>query len=387
MLLHFRLYATLAVIGGAIVGVTGAGYAEWTEPVCHSELNDFENGFGGNQPCISSDGLSIFYRRQVLGIGYMLFEAWREEPTGPFTEERMLEELPTISISGMRQPWVSRDGLRLYFNEAMPEDGKWRQYSIIGTATRNSVTEQWERGRDLLELHVPKTTDSSPILTADELTIIWVASRPTPAADPRFFTATRASIEEPFSNEREIPELPVVGAFYPYLSGDGLRVYFTASRPDNGKNNIYMMTRPSLCEPFGNMEHLEGVSGPDAGANSPYLSPDEKTIYFGSGRGDTFYERGTWVSYWIDDPYDVAVESIAAAIAAKREAIAAITSGLDKDREVLEALDELGETGDIDPKYIEAARRYVLNAIKRQMRVIAELEKSIRELEKALEEL
>ncbi len=390
MLLHFRLYAAMAVIGGAILGVAGAGYAEWTEPACHSELNDFENGYVGFQPCISSDGLSIFFVRQVPdprpGNYYMLFEAWREEPSGPFAEERELEELTPIG-GWIREPRVSRDGLRLYYSEGIPEGGKWGQYAIIRTATRNSVTEQWEKGRDLLELHVPKTADASPTFTADELTIIWMAKRPTPAAPYRFFTATRASVEEPFSNERELPELAGLGAYNPHLSGDGLRVYFVAPRPDNGLNNIYRMTRASLSEPFGNIEHLDGVSGPDAGGSSPHLSPDEKTIYFHGSRGGTLYESGIWVSYWIEDPYAAAVESIEDAIAAKREAIAAITSGLDKDREVLEALNELGETGDIDPAYIEGAKKHVFHAIKRQIKAIAELKKSIRELEKALEEL
>ena len=87
------------------------------------------------------------------------------------------------------------------------------------------------------------------------------------------------------------------------------------------------------------------------------------------------------------DPYAATVKSIEAAIAAKHETIAAIISDTDKDREVLEALDELGEMGDIDPEYIEAARKHVLHAINRQMKAIAELEKGIRELEKALEEI
>jgi len=87
------------------------------------------------------------------------------------------------------------------------------------------------------------------------------------------------------------------------------------------------------------------------------------------------------------DPYAATVESIEAAIAAKHETIAAIISDTDKDREVLEALDELDKTGEIDPNYIEAARRHVLHAINRQMKAIAELKKGISELERALEEL
>ena len=97
-------------------------------------------------------------------------------------------------------------------------------------------------------------------------------------------------------------ELTGLGAGHPHLSGDGLRVYFGANRPGTVFPNIYMMTRPSLSEPFGNIEHLDGVSGPDAAAGGPHLSSDEKTIYFHGGRGPTLYEKGIWVSYWKAPP-------------------------------------------------------------------------------------
>ena len=59
MLLHFRLYVTMAVIGGAILGGTGAGYAEWSEPACHSELNDFVNGYVGSKVWFQKRDLSV----------------------------------------------------------------------------------------------------------------------------------------------------------------------------------------------------------------------------------------------------------------------------------------------------------------------------------------
>ena len=388
MLQHFRLYATLAVIGGAILFCGNVGIAEWTEPVNLSELNNFETGQTGTQPCISSDGLSIFYVRQVFELGpgdsFYILEARRDNLDEPFGSEKVLTELGNAG-NFINNPWISRDGLRLYRGQWI-HDGV-ASVTVLKMAFRNTVSEGWQEGRVISEFHIPGLSDAHCTLTSDELTILWMSKRPSRSDPYRIFTATRGSVHLPFSAPVEVTELSEIGAYNPHLSGDGLRVYFSAPRPDNGALNIYMMTRLSLDEPFGNIEHLEGVSGPDAGASSPHLSPDEKTIYFHGGRGDTLYEKGTWVSYWIDDPYDVAVESIAAAIAAKRETIAAITLTLDKERAALEALDELAETGDIDPKYIEAARRWVSNAIKRQMKVIDELEKSISELEKALEEL
>ncbi len=388
MRLHFRLYATMAVIVGAFLFCGDIAIAEWTEPVNLSELNDFDNGYAGTQPCISSDGLSIFYRRRVPNadgvLHYLLFEAVRDDISGVFTSERGLWELNPNSTH-VNNPWISRDGLRLYYAQVEYRGGRFQRY--IKMAARGSVQDQWVPVRTFDEIHTINYIDSEPTLSEDELTMVWRSVKHQSTLTYAIYTATRESVYLPFSAPVEVVELAGLGAYNPHLSGDGLRIYFGAPRPDNGQINIYMMTRASLAEPFGNIEHLDGVTGPAAGGSSPHLSPDEKTIYFHGGRGDTLYERGTWVSYWIDDPYDVAVESIEAAIAAKREAIAVITSSLDKDRDVLDALNELGETGDIDPKYIEAARRPVLLAIKRQMKAIAELEKSIGELQKALEAL
>jgi len=388
MLLHFRLYATMAVIGGAILFGGNIGIAEWTEPVCLVELNNFETGQTGTQACISSDGLSIFFVRRIPnadGIAhYLLFEAVRDDISGDFTSERGLWELNPDSAF-VNNPWISHDGLRLYYAQVEYRSGRFQRY--IKMAARNSPQDQWQEARVFDEIHTISDVDSAPTLTEDELTMVWMSVKYWSTLTYAVYTATRESINSPFSAAVEVTELSSAKAGEPHLSGDGLRIYFTAPHPDTGKNNIYMMTRPSLDEPFGNMEHLDGVSGPDAGGGSPHLSPDEKTIYFNAGRGDTLYERGTWVSYWIDDPYDVAVESIEAAIVAKREAIAVITSGLDKERAALEALNELRATGEVGRVNIRKTKIQIFHAIWRQMRAIAELEKSIRYLEKSLEEL
>ncbi len=390
MQLRIRLYATMAVIVGGVLFAGNVATAEWTEPVLHTELNNFETEQVAQQPCISSDGLSIFYVRRVYELGpgdsYYILEARRDNPGEPFGSEKVLTELGNAG-GFVDNPWISWDGLRFYYAVASEEGGRWGGYMFIKMAARNSPSETWHVSRTLSELHMPFTKDLGCTLTEDELIIMWQARRPTPDDDFRIYMATRASVAGPFSNEIEVTELNEIGAYNPHLSGDGLRVYFVAPRPDNGKNNIYMMTRSLLDEPFGNIEHLEGVTGPDAGGSSPHLSPDEKTIYFHGGRGSTLYEAGIFVSHWIDDPYDVAVESIEAAIAAKREAIAVIISGLDKERAALEALNELGETGEIAPKYIEGAKKDIIHAIKRDTMAIAELEKGIRYLEKSLEEL
>ncbi len=116
MQLRIRLYATMAVIVGGVLFAGNVTTAEWTAPVCLAEFNDHENGFTGGQPCISSDGLSIFFLRQVPSPDsnrrYQLFEAVRDDLSDVFAPARALSELNPMS-GHINNPWISADGLRL----------------------------------------------------------------------------------------------------------------------------------------------------------------------------------------------------------------------------------------------------------------------------------
>jgi hypothetical protein len=250
------------------------------------------------------------------------------------------------------------------------------------------ATAEWTEPVCLTELHAPQSTDRDCSLTPDELTIMWVVHRPSHTTQ-KVMIATRASISEPFSNEHEVTELSAMGATAPDLSPDGLRVYFSAPHPDTGKSNIYRMTRPSLDEPFANLEHLEGVTGPGPleGGNAPSLTPDEKTVYFYGGRGDTLDVQGIFGSYWITDPLGNAVENIEAAIQDKNAAIALIAETLKKETAALEALNQLRDTTETDPVKILQAKTSIFRAINRQLRARIELKRAIAELQKSLKKL
>ncbi|MBE0534887.1 MAG: PD40 domain-containing protein [Phycisphaerae bacterium] len=375
----FRSIATLLIPVVFCAAAACAASGEWTEPVFRSELNDFQNGYFAAEPTASSDGLSMIFAREVPPANYQLFEARRETPAGKFTSERALVEL-NPQATWIKGPWLSRDGLRLYYSQAQPEGGHWASYQVIKMATRNSPTGFWETVQTLDELHIRRTADFGAVLTEDELTIIWYSRRPSPSADWRIFTASRSSVEEPFSGEREVPELKEMGAYDLHLSGDGLRVYFTAIDPGTSRPNLFTARRLSLDDAFEGGEVM-GFGSPDVGAGRAWLSSDEKTIYFNSNPGG---QSGIWVSYWIEDLYSVAVERIESAIAGKRELLASLTAALGDDRLALEALEELRAAGEVDPVAILQAKQDIFRSIQRQIMAIRELERSIAQLEQSL---
>jgi len=367
-------YWLLLVLVGITVGAGSPVLAEWSEAINLTELND---PAGAGMGSLTADQRIILFFR-----GDNLVEAWRQDPSGPFTEERLVSELAGGRAS-IADIWISADGLRLYFAEIILLDGKMQR--VIKFATREAPEHLWTEVKTFLEIHVNGIIDTNPTLTADELTMMWYSQRYVADPEVRKYTATRSSVNAPFTNIRELPEFTAyTTATGLHLSGDGLRVYFTAIRNDVGFRNIYMGSRVSLETGFENINVLEGICGPDLQAGTPWLTPDEKTIYFSSNRTG---QRGIWVSYWVEDPYDVAVGRIEAAIAAKREAIAFVNETLESDRLALEALNELRKAGTVDPVNILKAKIEIFRAIQRQLAARRELERSIADLEQSLAHL
>ncbi len=63
------------------------------------------------------------------------------------------------------------------------------------------------------------------------------------------------------------------------LSSNTLEIYF--KRSDGGDNNLYMMTRASVTDAWSSPPTALGVLNSSVTEESPRLSPDDKTMYFG----------------------------------------------------------------------------------------------------------
>jgi len=261
--------------------------AEWTEPVYHEELLSWWGGnISGTDPFLSDDGLTIYLsRHRWLENTYDLAEAYRDTPDGPFTSKRVITELYTGSKQ--MSPWVSSDQLRLYYAEIVG-DGMF-----IRLAERSSVGDTWTYVRTFDEIRTDGFNDLHPTFLPDELTIFW--NKVAGAGNKHVYMATRTSIDEPFTGMTELTELydatdgNVAG---PCILNDGLTIYFS-SKHETPEACTYRATRPSTDDPFGDIELLE-FCVPDKRVSSPYVTPDEKTIYY---RGNT---TGLWGIYVIN---------------------------------------------------------------------------------------
>jgi hypothetical protein len=145
------------------------------------------------------------------------------------------------------------------------------------------------------ELHQDGADGGRPALTADELIIVFHTTRGPVKGIFNLWTASRTSLDEPFSNIRSFDEINSgSGDYRPCVSPDGLTLYFDSTRDDGPPSfEIYKATRSSINQPFCNIQRYAPIRNDTYDQKAPYVTPDEKAIYCYSERGS---EKGIWVS-------------------------------------------------------------------------------------------
>lgn len=172
-------------------------------------------------------------------------------------------------------PELSRDGLTMFYTVG----NVGMELADISIATRSSLGDPWLPGPQPAELNSDRN-ERSPAPSADLLTIVFASNR---GATNRIYIAERASTSAPWSTPRELTELAATGTEdSPMLSDDKLSLYFTSDR--SGNFDLYVARRASVDDPFGSPEPLTEINT-DAEESDPWISPDQRTLYFTTDRG------------------------------------------------------------------------------------------------------
>jgi len=211
------------------------------------------------------------------------FASWIDHAV-QFTAPRQMTELsspitPTLMTSE-RDPWISQDGLRLYFSRSRGTQGG----SDIYLATRPSLTASFGNPMDLLNLS-GSSDDDRPALSSDELTI--AIAREPPAASPgkaHILLARRDQPSAAFPSPDDVFTKAInadnADHLDPFLSRDGLRLYLAPTGA--GGQQIMMATRASTGEGFSEPAAVRGVARVGAGNADPAVFDDERILVFSS---------------------------------------------------------------------------------------------------------
>ena len=129
--------------------------------------------------------------------------------------------------------------------------------------------------------------DLSPAVSADGLTLLFSSDRPGGVGGTDLYMATRASTSEPFADVVSLGAgvNTASNETAPALSADGLTLYFGSDRPDGfGSTDLYMATRATTSDPFGDVTNLGADVNTASNDNNPTISADGLMLLFNSNR-------------------------------------------------------------------------------------------------------
>ncbi|MCO6437522.1 MAG: PD40 domain-containing protein [Phycisphaerae bacterium] len=248
---------------------------KWTTPQLIPEVSSGEDW----DVSISSDGLEMYIGSERDGFAQGdIYQASRTNPSETFATPVRVNE---VSILGYNLhdyfPVVSGNGRRLYFSRKV--GGGVSDLWVSERANRQTA---W--GAPVLISSLNTTSrDERITLTADELHCVFASDR---SGAMRFWTASRNSVNDPWTSPHPIASLEGYSARSSTLTGDGRTLYFTAIGPSGSSNyDVWKSTRSSISAAFGPPVYQPDLStpGPDLGIG---VSQDGMDLYLvpnGSG--------------------------------------------------------------------------------------------------------
>lgn len=225
-----------------------------------------------DDPTLTADQLEIFFASTrisgVEGLGDIMVST-RGAIGDAWGAPVVIAEINTAGNE--ESPGISPDGLTMWFSRTIAANPD------IYVTTRATRTSAW----------------TTPVLV-DELNSVDLDLSPEPARSmlriafyretPRvIYEASRSMPTAAWSDVRRISELsaPNFGHKSPFFFSDR-ELWYT--RDNSGTYDIHRALRPSVDEPFGAEELIEGVNLPNQNDDDPWLSPDGMTLYMESTR-------------------------------------------------------------------------------------------------------
>ncbi len=283
-----RGFLTLACV---VVAVCGAGTKAdfmFGEPVSLSAIVMGDDRVG----CVSYDGLEMYIISDRPG-GQGSFDLWvvrraaTDDGWGP--AENLGPAINTANTeSGVS---ISADGLTLYFNSANHPGGFGG--ADLWMATRATRRDPWGNVA-ILEQPVNRggtITDGQPWISPDGLELYFASLRSGGLGARDIWVARRATEKHPWVEPVNLG--PVVNSSYhdmsPSLSPDGLLLLFCdyadPYRPGGyGNCDAWMTRRAGLSDPWQAPVNLGPVINGPGIERMPRISPDGRTLYFYSSR-------------------------------------------------------------------------------------------------------
>lgn len=261
-------------------GATGEGSRpEFEDPEPITQLND---PIAKDQdPTLTADLLQIFFFSDRSGED----EIWTARRPSVAESWGVPEQVVELgSPSSERNPFISRDGTRIWFHSTREPIGIWY-------AERADLASEFSQPVALdLDLTGLDSGAISPSLTPDFLRMAVSIG----ASDTRnIYELARPTENGVFSPPALVEGLESDFAdSTPFLIDEGLELLFSSGRTGGG--DLYWARRNALPEPVVELEALTELNDPTAFESHPHLAADRSWVFFGSSRSggtDLFQAR------------------------------------------------------------------------------------------------
>jgi len=205
---------------------------------------------------------------------------------------------PVVNSSAADHPGrISADGLRLYFGSMRP--GGTSEWYDIYVSTRPTKDDPWEEPVNLGPAINTVNSDWEPDITPDELTLVF--NRIGPGGYPNWdiWMSTRPTREDPWGQRMNLGSTAnsLAGDGAPSISADGLTIFFESLRSGgHGDWDVWMTTRPTIDDPWSEAVNLDSPINSSVGDGEPSISADGRMLFLSSERSGGFGDRDLYVT-------------------------------------------------------------------------------------------
>jgi len=235
--------------------------------------------FNEGIPRISSDGLSLYLTSDRPG-GLGERDLWVAKRTSTEDQWEPATNLgPTVNSSDHDwAPSISTDGLTLYFCSWKRPGGHGR-FDIWQTV-RPTVNDEWGTPENLGSPVNTPDEERMPWISADGLEIYFARIGNSDTAD--LYVSRRATITDTWSEPVNLSVLNTASSeSEPSLSSDGLRMFFSSNRPGGfGEGDLYVSSRQTKDADWSPPLNLGKQINTQYSEVCPCLSFDGHTLYF-----------------------------------------------------------------------------------------------------------
>lgn len=263
-----------------------ARFSDWSAP---ANLGEVVNSAGPDfDPWISKDGLSLFFASGAVRGGFGLMDLWvsrRTSTDAPWGPPQNLGE--TINSAGRENsPTLSRDGHRMYFASDRP--GTTGNFDLYVSRRRDKHDDfGWETPIHLGSVINSAAEENRAVVFEDESTgetVLYFGSNRLGGAGSFDIYASVLLEDGSFGPPAPVTELNSPSSdMRMVISRDGLELILSSDRPGTlGLHDLWVATRATTDVPWSAPTHLGAEINAAANDWGPTLSSDGTTLIFNS---------------------------------------------------------------------------------------------------------